>query len=114
MIVYTQPPIVHVYTNKRDTIEHTINIPKNIPSIKLTNNVYSNQKDNITNKTSYYEILKSEYRKQKLKYDLNKIFEEYSEHEEREIHKQTNLKLLHILYVDSLAIVFIIWFFYYR
>ena len=107
----TELSICHICPiQKENKIDNVIIIPKNIPSVKLTNV----SKDAKLNKTSTIEVLKSEYRKQKIKSDMNKIFEKYSEHEEREIHKQTNLKLLHILYVDSLAIAFMLWFFYFR
>lgn len=109
MLLYNIPE--HIVPIKQvHRVQDAIVAPKNFPSLKLTHV----SKDLELNKTSTIEILKSEYRKQKLKYDLNKIFTEYMEHEERQIHKETNMRLLHILYVDSLAIAFMIWFFYFR
>lgn len=109
MLFYNVPEYI-MPIKQTNKLYNEVIIPKNIPSIKLTHV----SKDMELNKTSTIEILKSEYRKEKMKYDLNKIFTEYTEYEERQVHKETNMRLLHILYVDSLAIVFMLWFFYFR
>lgn len=107
VIIPTELIVPYNYTYKLDD---RIIIPKNIPSVKLTNV----SKDLELNKTSPIEILKTEYRKQKLKSDLNKIFTDYMNHEERAIEKEANMRLLHIFYVESLGLAFMIWFIYFR
>lgn len=56
----------------------------------------------------------SKFRNIKFKYDANNILYKYQNYEEIQMNRKVNLELLHILYCDSLAVVYLIWFFHYR
>jgi hypothetical protein len=85
-------PIIYHYTKSADNhpISKSISIPSKI------------------------NFAVSSFKNIKFKYDANNTLYKYQNYEEIQINKKVTLELLYIFYCDSLAVLYLIWFFHYR